>query len=304
MTTSSSSTRESKNAAAFAPPGSAAAQQLTELSTQQIPVQSTTQMVQQSLGFELEVADVPMPSLGKVYGDAPLANAEFVSIRSMTARDEDILMNRTLARKGTIITELIKSCVMDKSIDINSMIAGDRHALMIAVRITGYTKNYTPKIVCPSCEAQHEHNIDLENLPVKELDLSKVEQVSPNTNLFKFVLPATKKTVGFKFLTGREEEQMLVDAEARRKRGILSENIVTTRLMSSIVDIDGNTDRSFINRFCQNMPARDSLALRTHLSAVEPGIDMTFEYQCQSCGHQEVMSVPLGTEFFWPSAAR
>jgi hypothetical protein len=269
---------------------------------QGMPVQSAAQAAKRDFGFELPVASVPLPSRGLVYIDGPLHMAETVDIKAMTAKEEDILMNRTLVRKGTVITELIKSCIMDKNIDVNSMISGDRNALMVAVRITGYGADYSPKVTCPSCEAQQDWSLNLENLPVKELDLEKLHQVGEGQNAFEFLLPRTKKTVVFKFLTGREEEKMLQDIEARRKKGIVQENLVTTKLMNSIVSIDGVVERGYINQFCQYMPAADSLALRKIIDDSEPGIDMSSDFVCTSCGHQEVLTVPLGPSFFWPNA--
>ena len=49
------------------------------------------------------------------------------------------------------------------------------------------------------------------------------------------------------------------------------------------------------------MPARDSLALRSFIKDNEPGIDMRQEVTCPSCGAQEVVSMPIGTQFLWPS---
>lgn len=269
---------------------------------QGMPVQTTVQAASHNLNFALPVASVPLPSRGLIYPDGPLAGAETVEIKAMTAREEDILMNRTLVRKGTVITELIKSCILDKNIDVNSMISGDRNALMVAVRITGYGADYSPKVTCPSCESQQDFFVNLESLPIKGLDLTKLNQVSPGQNAFEVVLPRTKKPVVFKFLTGKEEERMLQDIEAKKKKGIVQENLVTTKLMNCIVSVDGSTDRSYINQFCQFMPAGDSLALRKVIDENEPSIDMSSEFNCSSCGHMEVLSVPLGATFFWPNA--
>lgn len=269
---------------------------------QGMPVQTAAQAARQAIGFDLPVAEVPLPSKGLVYPDGPLAGAETIELKPMTAREEDILMNRTLVRKGTVVSELIKSCLIDKNIDVNSMISGDRNALMIAVRITGYGADYSPKVTCPACESQQDFSVNLESLPVKELDLEKLKQVGQGQNAFEFVLPFSKKTVIFKFLTGKEEERILQDIEAKRKKGIVQENLVTTKLMNSIIAIEGNAERSFINQFCQHMPARDSLALRKVLDASEPGVDMSSDFTCNSCGHTEVLTVPLGPSFFWPNA--
>lgn len=267
-----------------------------------IPMMSQAEAAQQQLGFNLEVASVPLPSKGLLYDQLPLAGAESIDIKAMTAREEDILMNQSLIKKGTVITELIKSCIMDKSIDVNTLISGDRNALMVAVRMTGYGSEYTPKVKCRGCDTEQDFSVDLSTLPIKELDVEKLQQAAPGQNAFNFQLPVTKKLVTFKFLTGKEEEKIVQEIEARRKRGIVADSPITTKLMNSIVAIDGNTDRGLIAKFCQFMPARDSLALRKQIDENEPSIDMSTEFTCPACSHSEVLAIPLGASFFWPNA--
>jgi hypothetical protein len=90
--------------------------------------------------------------------------------------------------------------------------------------------------------------------------------------------------------------------ENKKKKGLANDNVVTTRLLFSIVSIDGNTDRSTISKYIQFMTARDSLALRQYIDKHEPGIDMRHPFECKSCGHSEVVAVPMGASFFWPNS--
>lgn len=261
---------------------------------------SREQYAKQELGLDIPVDAVPLPSRGKIYPEGhALHDADRVEFRAMTAREEDILMSRALIKRGTVITELIKSCLINRNIDVNSMISGDRNALMIAIRVSGYGANYNPQYTCPNCETMNELNINLAELPIKPLDISPAE---PFTNLFRFKLPKTGKVVGFRFLTGEEEEKILKTIEAKKKKGIQNDNIVTTRLISSIVDIDGVTDKNQIAKFVQFMPALDSLALRKYIDDHEPGVDMTIEFQCQNCDHVADITLPMGPSFFWPNA--
>lgn len=158
---------------------------------QGMPVQTAAQAARQAIGFDLPVAEVPLPSRGLVYPDGPLHMAETVELKPMTAREEDILMNRTLVRKGTVVTELIKSCMIDKNIDVNSMISGDRNALMIAVRITGYGADYSPKVTCPACESQQDFLLILNRYLLKNLisaSLNKLQQVKMRSNILSHFL--------------------------------------------------------------------------------------------------------------------
>lgn len=260
----------------------------------------TKDVMRDDFGFEVPVEAVPLPSLGAVYPpDSPLHGRETIDIRAMTAREEDILTSRALIKKGTVITELIKSCLVDKRVNVQDMLVGDRNAMMVALRITGYGAEYSVEVTCPKCTTPSKQSFDLSGLAIKRLD---VTPTAPGTNAFEFRLPVTGKTVVFKFLTGRDEEDISTMQERLKKQGALSDNLVTTRLQYSIVSIDGKTDRAAINAFIRNMPARDSMALRKFMDAHEPGIDMKAEMDCPSCSEVSEVRMPLGASFFWPDA--
>lgn len=291
---------------------------MSDNSTQQLPgerdndalfgtdVKTVTreQAAKQEFGIEIAVESVPLPSKGLVYPPgSPLHQRQSVEFRAMTTREEDILMSPALIKKGTVVTELIKSCLIDKTIDVPSMLVGDRTALMIGVRATGYSAEYTPTVICPQCQTKSELNVDLNDLPLKMLDLTPVE---PFKNIFEFTLPRSKKNVKFQFVTGLTEEMMIKDMNARKKKGFENSNMVTNMLQHYIVEIDGDSSRSFINKFIQVMPAMDSSALRQYINDHEPGIDMTYEFECRSidCEHAEKISIPIDGSFFWPNSVR
>jgi len=252
----------------------------------------------QDAGFEIPVESVPLPSRGKVYPiDSGFANEESVEIRCMSAREEDILSSRALIKNGTVITKLIQSCLLNKSVDPLDLVSGDRNSLLIALRTTGYGSDYTAKVTCPDCEEQFENEFSLNGLKIKELG---AEPIQPNTNLFLFTLPRTQKEVHFKLLTGREEQEISVTESRRKKLGNQVETNITSKLLYSIVSLDGDTDRVKIASFVRNMPAMDSRALRKYISDIEPDIDMRQHATCTSCGEESEVTVPLGISFFWP----
>ena len=259
---------------------------------------------QSRLDFSMEVPleTVPLPSAGKTYpvGTA-LHGLETVDIKAMTAKEEDILTSKALLKKGTVISELIKSCLSDKNVDPRDLLTGDRNALMVAIRITGYGAEYDAELECQECSVKAPHSFDLSMLPIKRLE---IDPVTPGANLFEFKLPYCKKTVHFKFLTGRDEEELVATAEKQKKLGLQTETSVTTNLLYTIVSIDGNEDRMKISNFIRMMPARDSLALRNFIRESEPGITMKQESTCPACGHSEEVNMPLGVSFLWPSSGR
>lgn len=253
-----------------------------------------------SLGLDIPVSAVPLPSLGKIYPSShPCHMQESVDIRGMTTREEDLLMSKVLIKNGTVITKLIEACLVTPGVDVQSLIGGDRNALMISIRALGYGVIYEAELECPKCNHKNKIAVNLNELDIKELS---AEPVAPGENRFEFVLPKMKKKVEFKFITGREEEEIIATMEMRKKKGMKVDNVVTTKLQHSIISIDGNTDRGMISQIIPYIPAQDSMELRKYMDSIEPGIDMKFDFNCSSCEHYEVMPLPLGPTFFWPNA--
>ena len=177
----------------------------------------TRNVLKDDFGLDIPTELVPLPSNGKVYPpDSPLYGKSALEIRPMTAREEDILTSRALIKKGTVITELIRSCLIDKSIDPNKMISGDRNAIMTSLRITGYGNDYNIEVDCPACGERSKQLFDLTALPLKRLTC---EPVNSGQNVFEFTLPYTKKVVKFKFLDGHDETQINKLQERSKKSG-------------------------------------------------------------------------------------
>lgn len=267
-----------------------------------MPKMTHADKVKADFGLDVPLELVPLPSSGKCYPHGfPFSGQDAVEIRAMTAREEDILTSQALIKKGTVVSELIKSCLVDRGANPLDLLSGDRNALMVAIRITGYGPEYSAELECTECGVKSPHDFDLGALPIKRLE---IEPVSHGENLFEFVLPYTKKTVKFKFMTGRDEEEMVATSQKQKKLGLSTDSSVTSNLLHTIVSIDGIDDRSKIAGFVKAMPARDSLALRNYIKDNEPGIIMKQDTTCNACGHTEEVNMPLGVSFLWPGAAR
>ena len=131
----------------------------------------TRNVMMEDFNFEVPTESVPLPSSGTVYpADSPLSGQETLDIKAMTAKEEDILTSRTLIKKGTVISALIKSCLIDKSIDPDLMLTGDRNAVMTAIRITGYGSEYNAEVDCPACSERSKQEFSLSELALKRLE--------------------------------------------------------------------------------------------------------------------------------------
>jgi hypothetical protein len=257
-------------------------------------------VMKEDFGVDIPVESVPLPSMGIIYSrESNLFNRKTLDIKPMTAREEDILTSRAYIKNGTVLTELMKSCLVDKSINPDDLISGDRNAILISLRITGYGSGYEADVDCALCGFTNKSKFDLSNLKIKRLEIEPIEE---GQNLFQVQLPVTKKNVKVKFLTGHDEKEMSIIAERKKKSGINSATSITDRLCRSITEIDGITDKNKIRIFVNNMPVRDSLSLRRFLDNNEPGIDMSVWLNCNSCHEESEVNLPMGPSFFWPDS--
>ena len=67
-----------------------------------------------------------------------------------------------------------------------------------------------------------------------------------------------------------------------------------------IVAVNGQTDQAAINYMVDNMPSSDARHLRMVYKLATPNIDLTQNFECEECGYDQEMEVPLTADFFWP----
>lgn len=264
-------------------------------------------VMRDEFGLEIPVENVPLPSRGIIYPpDHPLHMQETVQIRAMTAREEDILTSKALIKKGTVINELIKSCLIDKRIDPNDMILGDRNAVMVSLRITGYGSDYNVEVGCPECGERSKQEFDLGSLPITRFTQ---DPIALGTNLFEAQMPKNNPNdpdmvIRYRHMTGHDEIEMSQVQERKKKQGFQTDNMITQRYQHQIVAVNDINDRTKIQMFIQKMPSRYSLALRKAIDSNEPGIKMKQHVTCPHCSEESEVSMPLGANFFWPDSER
>jgi hypothetical protein len=244
---------------------------------------------------------VDLPSKGKYYPpEHPLHGKTTVEIRYMTARDEDILVNKSYIQKGIVLDKLLESVLVDKNIPINSLLSGDKSAILVATRITGYGSEYETKVACPSCGDVNEFTFDLiESSNFVTPDHSGVEHEATANGTFLIATPKTNATVELKPTTGADEEKINKTNKMRQKNG-LEELSMTDVMMSYMVSVNGNSDRSYVNSFVENLPAMDARYIRSSYGKLMPSVDLAQQYKCFTCQYEQEMEVPFTTEFFWP----
>ena len=252
--------------------------------------------------FVIPTEFVELPSQGKYYPENhPLFNQETVEIKQMTAKEEDMLTSRALLKKGIALDRVIESLIVNKAIDPQSLLVGDRNAIMIAARISGYGSEYKTSLSCPSCSAKQEYCFNLHDYEVNTLeempDVFGLQDLGGG--LFITTLPRTNCEVTFRILTGYHEKQVYQQISNARKKN-KQENSVTRQLRMITVAVNGDESPEAINYFVNNVPSIDAQHLRTALEAVTPNVDLTQLFVCKECDFEIEMEVPLTSDFFWP----
>jgi hypothetical protein len=240
---------------------------------------------------------VDLPSKGRYPEGHPLHGCETIEIKHMTAKDEDILTNRSMLKKGVAIDRLIQNLLKDKSIDARSLYVGDRNAILIHARASAYGQDYKTKVQCPACTETSKFKFDLADHTVYHGDEwtdFEIEQTDRGT--FKTELPLSTIIAEFRPLTGMDE--LMLVKEQKGKDGI--ENIITKQMKMFTVSFNGYTEDNVINHVANNMVAADSKYYRDCFKLISPDVKMETTFECRHCGHEEVMQVPFGADFFWP----
>ena len=217
------------------------------------------------LKFPTEVVDLPSKGYFYVEGH-PLSKGK-VEVKYMTAKEEDILTSQNLIKQGTVIDTLLQSLIVDKTINVNELLIGDKNAIMVAARILGYGKDYQ------FTYNGEEQSVDLSKLEPVDIDFSKFTK---GVNEFSFKLPNSKRQINYKLLSGKDEKEVEAEIKSLQKVTKDRSSELTTRLKKIILSVDGNSDRTYVNSFIDNeFLSRDSLEFRKHLVSMTPDIDMS-----------------------------
>ena len=246
----------------------------------------------QEFKFPTEVVD--LPSGGKLYSkDSPLSSGK-IELKYMTAKEEDILTSQNLIKKGVVVDKLLDSLIITKNITSGDLLIGDKNAIMVASRILAYGGEYNVEVTNPNTGETLQQTFDLTQCEFKELP----EDVDYSNNEFELELPVTKVKITFKLLSGRDEINISKELESLKKIGQQAE--VTTRLKYVITSVNGETDKSIISNFVNNMLSKESLVLRDEIARINP--DINLKQEVEFGGESTEVDIPMTVEFFWPKA--
>ena len=138
---------------------------------------------------------IPLPSKGEGYKD----KIAKMSVAYLTAYDENMIVSPNLYRDNLIIDYILQEKVLSKEIDPLDLLEGDREAIILFLRASGYGNEYPISATDEKTGKEFEAIVDLSKLKYKEFNLK-----GDSNGWFKFTLPVSGKEVKFRFPTHRD----------------------------------------------------------------------------------------------------
>ena len=135
---------------------------------------------------------IPLPSKGECYENS----MKTIAVSYLTANDENMIVSPNLYRDGLILDYLLKAKIKNQDIDPDDLLEGDRDAIILWLRATGYGLQYPITVTDNITGVEFDTTVDLSQIKHKPFLLKGDEN-----GYFDFMTPNTKDLIKFKFLT-------------------------------------------------------------------------------------------------------
>lgn len=200
---------------------------------------------------------VELPSKGECYphkkGKVPVAY--------LTAADENIIVSKELRSKRKVSDTLLERKILDKSFNVKDLCIGDRDAILLWLRKTGYGNEYKVTEVDENGKSR-ETIIDLDKVTYDDFNYFGDEY-----GHFEY-LTKNKDEIKYRLLTHDTEEGVLdkiLNLSATEYENDSIGDIVRTLMASQTVSVNGDKDTGHIASYIMKMDIRD---LTSYLSFV------------------------------------
>ena len=229
-------------------------------------------------------------------------------IRGMKVREERILADRKLAKRGGQIDQLLAACWEEtlepgpygfgEKIDWDQVLQGDRFYVLLQIRALTYGAEYAFSVGCQdaACRARIEWELNLNDLPVRALEGERLESFAEG-NRFEASLPNAGVRLWFKLLTGVDERKL---PQLRRQAG---DRVLSAMLGLRILEIEGVEPREK-RAFLEDLSMRDADFLVDEFDRVDCGVETGIEIECPDCLAVQEIELPFDQGFLMPGRGR
>jgi hypothetical protein len=226
-------------------------------------------------------------------------------IRGMKVREERILADRKLAKRGGQLDELLAACweetfdpgpyVFDGKADWSRVLQGDRFYALLQLRCLTYGPEYAFSVSCAedACRRRIPWELSLHELPTQPLSPESRATFQAG-NRFETRLPGAGTRLWFKLLTGADEQNLVA---LRRTAG---DRALSAVLAYRIVEIEG-ADAKNRRAFLEDLSMADADFLHTEFDRVDCGVETAIDIECPECWAMQEVELPFDRSFFMPS---
>jgi len=232
---------------------------------------------------------IPLPSEGKIYKNKKPS----VRLSYMTTSDENILTSPNLLESGEFLEILINRKLLEEGLRYRDLHVGDRNAIMIWLRATGYGEMY-PVTMLDEKDEPFDIDIDLNNLNYKKLGAEPDSE-----GLFDYEMKLSKTQIKFRFLNCGDIDDISKIVDAETKQGGLVNNTSIYSLDRMIVEVNGSRDRNVIRQFVRSIRLLEGKEFTKYVEEIESGVDLNITVGTPGGGSIETF-LPLNLRFFWP----
>jgi hypothetical protein len=180
---------------------------------------------------------IPLPSKGEAYAD----KIAKMSVAYLTAYDENMIVSPNLYRDNLILDYILQEKLLSKEIDPMDLLEGDRDAIILFLRASGYGNEYPITATDEATGKEFEAIVDLSKLKYKEFKLK-----GDSKGWFPFTLPVSGAEIKFRFPTHRDVillEKMQANEDNQVKKESISKCVETLDLF-----IEGDNEVSRDNK--------------------------------------------------------
>jgi hypothetical protein len=194
--------------------------------------------------------------------------------------------------KDGIVNSLLRSKVYEPGFNIEQLLNVDAQAILLFLRNTSFGPEYNISVLDPRTDKYFDVT-----LLIDEVNYLPMNHQPDSEGLFSYTLPKSQKNVKVKLLT-IGDDKMIDSIMSSYPKGMITP-VVTKRLETQIVELEGTRDKGKIATFITNMPIMDSKSLRKFINECEPKLDLNRKVIAPS-GEEVTVNVSFGVEFFRP----
>lgn len=181
----------------------------------------------------IQFDNIPLPSRGECYRH----KMSSIPVAYLTAYDENMIVSPNLYKDGNFLDYLIKTKVMNNNINTDDLLPGDRDAIVLWLRASGYGPVFPVQVTDPETKETFETTINLTDIKYASFKLK-----GDANGYFKYKLPLSGDVVKFKFLSYGDVKR-LNSMEEDESKSVRKEKMDRMLFdMRSFIDRDSDID--------------------------------------------------------------